>query len=234
MTALLPTVLLTLSEWSIDHPKHLPATGEVHLWRINLDHNLDAVLSDDEQQRADSMRIPEIKTRFCNGRTALRHILASYLGLPAGMLIFQYGEHGRPSLLAASNRLDFNLSHSGASALLGISSGAKIGVDIEQLRPRKNLLAIAQKKFSRQQLKQLQQVEGDERQRLFFQFWTVMEAKLKARGGSVFDRPACAITSGMSRCFLLPSGYIAALHLRNSGLDSLLTFQFFSAVTREP
>lgn len=206
----------------------------MHLWRIDLDNQLVALLSDDEQQRADSMRLPEVRRRFCNGRTALRHILARYLVLPANQLTFQYGEHGRPSLAVKENRLDFNLSHSGDKALLGVSATTRIGIDIEQLRPRKNLLPIARKVFSSPQIKQLEKLEEDEQQRLFFQFWTLMEAQLKARGGSIFDRPEHLKTTGESRCFLLPPGHIAALHMQCSDPVRILTFQFRgSAITRE-
>ena len=170
------------------------------------------------------MRIPDLKHRFCNGRTALRTILAAYLEQSATEISFHYGKHGRPSLVSAEPLLDFNLSHTGSMALLGVSTTRGIGVDIEQLRRRNNLLAIANKQLPKPQVDQLLATGEDERAMLFFQFWTLMEARLKARGGSIFDRQNAAET-GESQSFLLPPDYVAAIHLGQGAIAKLRTFQ---------
>lgn len=215
-----------LTDWSKLKPSGLPVTGEVHLWLIDLDSPIKNCLSSDEQRRADGMRLPEAKRRFITGRSALRAILARYLDQPPAALDFSYGEHGRPSLSPNPARLDFNLSHCRGTALLGLSSANRIGVDIEQLRPRRNLLAIAKKQFRAQQYQQLSALNEMQRIQRFFEIWTRMEAQLKAHGGSVFGNRSSFAAEDETRTFLLPNDQIASLHLINSPIEHLSTFCF--------
>lgn len=215
-----------LTDWSELRPTGLPIAGEVHLWYIDLDNHFENHLSDEEQQRANGMRLQKVKRRFIAGRSALRSILARYLNQSPTMQQFSYGEHGRPSLNPNPAQLDFNLSHCRSNALLGISSTSRIGVDIEQLRPRKNLLAIAKKQFGEQQYQLLSAMDETDRIRHFFELWTRMEAQLKARGGSIFGNPNQPSPEGETSTYLLPPDQIASLHLLGSPIKKLSTFRF--------
>jgi 4'-phosphopantetheinyl transferase len=89
-------------------PAHLdPPLGELHVWRLT------------------------------PSRTALRRVLATYLGEEPKQIQFQTGEHGKPRLAAAARRLEFNLSHSGEIALVAVSGEHEVGIDAERVRPKR-------------------------------------------------------------------------------------------------
>src|SRR5215467_5130049 len=68
-------------------------TSDIHVWRIDLSLAIGAerksLLSEDEHQRAQRFRLDRDRRRFMAGRSALRNILARYLLIDPGKLIFQ-------------------------------------------------------------------------------------------------------------------------------------------------
>ncbi len=79
-----------------------------------------------------------------------------------------------------SRAIDFNLSHSGTWAMLGVSNGPKIGVDIEEIRPinaDEAVFALAESEHD-----YVDSLTGSTRLEAFFRFWTLKEAFVKALG----------------------------------------------------
>ena len=118
------------------------AAGDVHLWSAVLDvpqatvDRLQAVLSPDEHQRAGRLRGGQLANRFIAGRAILRSILARYLAASPADVVFAYNARGKPSLGPPWDRrgLGFNLSHSKALAVIAISGGREVGVNVEFVR----------------------------------------------------------------------------------------------------
>lgn len=73
--------------------------------------------------------------RLAASPTALRRVLAVYLGEEPEQIRLQEGEGGKPRLAEAPRRLEFNLSHSGEVALVAVSGELEVGIDVERLRP---------------------------------------------------------------------------------------------------
>jgi 4'-phosphopantetheinyl transferase len=116
----------------------------------------------------------------------LRRVLERYEGvseLPEGAL--SPARRGKPELAPgiAAPPLAFNLAHSGELALVAVTGGAAVGVDLEQLRPIQEARAIARRYFAAQELADLEPHLGsggaDE---VFLRHWTLKEAYLKATG----------------------------------------------------
>jgi 4'-phosphopantetheinyl transferase len=102
--------------------------------------------------------------------------------MPSASLEFARREQGKPYLL--NSPLYFNLSHSGNFAALAVSAQGEIGIDIETIRAR-NFLAIAERYYHTDELKQLLATPEAEREQLFFKLWTLKEAFFKATGGGI-------------------------------------------------
>ncbi|MGH6799750.1 MAG: 4'-phosphopantetheinyl transferase family protein, partial [Roseiarcus sp.] len=107
----------------------------VKLWLVDIDEKSALVsdvtpLSGDEIDRANRFLRAEDRARFMLTRAALRHLLAGETGASPEKLSFTLGPFGKPSL-AGAEALHFNVSHSGALALIGMSPSRLIGVDIE-------------------------------------------------------------------------------------------------------
>jgi 4'-phosphopantetheinyl transferase len=138
-------------------------------------------LAPDEMARADRFLRPEHRLEFIVARGMLRRILGSYVGAPPASLRFAEGPRGKPRLAGpGAARLQFNLSHSGGLAALGIASEAEIGVDIEAYRPVEP--AVAERFFAPGERRRLARLSGGEWTAGFFRCWTRKEALIKATG----------------------------------------------------
>lgn len=118
-----------------------------------------ALLSPTEVERAARLRQPADRVRAVCTRAALRRLLGERLGMAASQVPLGTGPHGRPRLVAdtevegqelglghgqepgtGSTRWwtegtlpDFNVSHSGACALIAVAEGGlSVGVDVER------------------------------------------------------------------------------------------------------
>src|SRR5205823_11985015 len=89
-----------------------------------------------------------LRQRWIAGRTALRALLANALELDPGAVRLRRGIRGRPEL-DADRTLDFNVSHTGDTALIAIATGianeARIGIDLEREDRRVNADGLARK-----------------------------------------------------------------------------------------
>jgi 4'-phosphopantetheinyl transferase len=95
---------------------------------------------------------------------------------------FRYGPRGKPMLDAEDGLLRFNLSHSGDLALVAVSLGRDIGVDVERVRPDRDLERIATRFFSAAEVAALLALPRAERAGAFYRCWTRKEAYIKALG----------------------------------------------------
>jgi 4'-phosphopantetheinyl transferase len=159
---------------------------QVDIWRISLNLPLETVsslgsaLSADESLRAARFHSPDNRNRYITAHGCQREILARYLDCNPGQLRFSTNKHGKPAL--QGSELAFNLSHSGDFALLAVSSGRQVGIDVERIRPDKELERIAERFFSPIEVSELMALLPGQRLPAFFDCWTRKEAYIKAQG----------------------------------------------------
>lgn len=161
----------------------------IDLWRIDLTacDMGEALLSADESIRADKFVFPADRARFIGSRSALRLILSRYLDCSAAELEFQYNDHGKPELLFPQGEgLGFNLSHTKELALVAISKGRNVGVDISPLRSPdgQNLdwVPIAKRSFSVTEQTELFALREAFQAQMFHRVWCQKEAYTKGIG----------------------------------------------------
>ena len=170
----------------------IPEPNEIHIWHINLssaDESTAAaaataavdILAPDEMQRAGRFAFDLHCNRFVNGRCALRRILGRYLGMDASDVPLASGSHGKP-YLDRITKLGFNLTHAEELALLAVSGGAEIGIDIEKIRLPNDMRALAKSVFSAEENAHFMSLADDALAIPFFTCWTKKEAFLKALG----------------------------------------------------
>ena len=167
----------------------LPPLGrDVHAWRIILDRpewsieDLKPILSDTERTRAARFYAARDRDRFIVGRGMLRTILGRYLGIAPDRLTFDAGPHGKPGLVGEHGGLEFNLTHSHGLAVLAIAVGRRVGVDIESIRPVREIENLVVRFFSPRERAEFVTVAPDRKLAAFFQAWTRKEAYIKAIG----------------------------------------------------
>lgn len=118
----------------------------------------------------------------------LRHILAHYARLPAASLGFERGEFGKPRLVnRESGGIAFNLSHSGSVALVAVTCGQEVGVDVERWSDRVSHADLASRVFSRAECAALSAMSASpaDVRAGFYAAWTRKEAYMKATGHGI-------------------------------------------------
>ncbi len=200
-------------------PTPPPLAGHgLHLWRLprpdaSQDEQALAVLSVPERTRAQTIRSPAAHRSFIHARADMRRILAAYLDLLPGQLTLDAGSKGKPHITAPETDLRFNLSHSGNLAMLTVLRGREVGLDLEQVRPRRGLEAIANRMFDRHAATALRELPENERLHRFHLQWTQLEAGVKALGSGLFD-PQQRNAGDMAYAHFIPQpGYLACLAL---------------------
>lgn len=169
-------------------PMSLPG---VAVWRIPLEAPeaelpaLAALLSPGERARAERFRPPGAWRRFVVAHGWLRRILGAALDADPEALVFGAGPWGKPTLGGpwAAAGIQFNLSHSHELALLAVTTGRALGVDLERLRPIPRAAQLAERYFAAPERADLARVAGTvEETSTFFRCWTRKEAFVKAQG----------------------------------------------------
>jgi len=162
-----------------------------------------------ERARLLKLRRPDDRVRFATTRGALRRLLGERLGCDPAAIAFAIGAHGKPALALAlgadalhgsapaagpsPGAPHFNVSHSGAHALIALSAGTEVGVDIERIAARPALVSIARRAFHPDECAACRDgadVDG------FFAIWSAKEAVFKAAGTGLGD--------GMTQLCVLP------------------------------
>lgn len=144
------------------------------------------LLSPDERQRADRYRFEAPRRRFIAGRAALRRILADCLQIDPRELTFTYEGEGKPVLEPGVHQSPyFNLSHSGELALAAVTFAGAVGIDVEQVRAKENIAALAKRFFAPSETAALLALPIDQQLRAFYRTWTRKEAYLKGRGAGL-------------------------------------------------
>jgi 4'-phosphopantetheinyl transferase len=138
------------------------------------------ILSLEEKKRADRFHFKHHRHHFIRARITLRCILANYLNQQPESLVFSYGKHGKPYLLAYPT-LEFNLSHSGPYALLAVGQTHPLGIDIERFSGRP-YQGIGQHVFSNEENRRLSALPNALKPLMFFNTWAQKEAFIKLLG----------------------------------------------------
>jgi 4'-phosphopantetheinyl transferase len=167
--------------------------GEVHLWFAFPDepqlHDpalLEAyryLMDQGERSRQERYVFARHRHQALVARALVRTTLSRYAPeVPPADWCFVEGPHGRPELADRSTGLRFNLSHSDGLMVCGVTLSSDIGVDVEDARRRvSDAGAIADRFFAPAEVEQL---SGRPR-RSFFDFWTLKESYIKARGAGL-------------------------------------------------
>lgn len=195
-------------------------TEEVQVWVASLEvpdaryTQLLRTVSREEQGRAESMA-PTLARRFIVARGILRSLLSGFTGTAAEKLRFAYATSGKPSL--ADHDIHFNVSHSAELGLFAFAPDRAVGVDVENERPVRRLLDVAQRFMSEDEMRSLAATAPEQRDAAFLRAWVVREARLKAEGKGVWSgSEAKGRTTLTHKLFAPRPGYIAAVAAADS------------------
>jgi 4'-phosphopantetheinyl transferase len=168
-------------------------SNDVHVWAGELEvpqvslAGFAATLSKSEQDRAARFHFERHRHRFIVGRGMLRVLLSRYLRCDPRTLEFTYGVAGKPRLPHRPNEaaLQFNLAHSDDLALIALTRGGQVGIDVERIRPLRDAEELVARFFSPREHQAFKRLDEDKKPAAFFSLWTRKEAWLKATGEGI-------------------------------------------------
>jgi 4'-phosphopantetheinyl transferase len=192
----------------------------IEVWRVDLVREADEVrqrfarvLAPDEHERARRFAHPDHASRWIVARGALRMLLGRRLNMAPGDVQLGIGSHGKPELRGTGRAtLRFNLSHSGGLALIAMTDGQEVGVDVEPTTRSSaliiNLLTEAERSLT-------VAIRPADRHVELLRVWCRKEALAKAIGVGLAPGPAEFDTQGTAGYHLRDldpgPGFVAAL-----------------------
>ena len=179
-----------------------------HLWWVRPERFTDpvdlarwrALLTDAERAKTDRLRFPRDRHTCLITRILVRTTLSRYHPVPPGRWRFRANGHGRPEIAAPASPLRFNLSHTDGLVACLVSRGRAVGVDVERLTRAVRWTDLADRYFAPREAAVLRHTAAADGTLRFFEYWTLKESYIKARGlglaiplaGFSFDLPARA------------------------------------------
>lgn len=147
------------------------------------------LLSDDEVAQEGRFYFADDRKRYLVTRAMVRMVLSRYARIAPEHWAFSKNAYGRPAIAdaiveaeAQARGLSFNLSHTRGLIALAVTRGRELGIDVENIATRAVSLDVAERFFSPIEVAELACVAADRQQDRFFEYWTLKESYIKARG----------------------------------------------------
>jgi len=170
-----------------------PTDRVIHVWMVDfsaitnkkiLDRYL-ALLTPDEEARRRRFLFENDRLRFLVTRALVRTVLSRYVSIAPKAWLFAADAHGRPRIVneeAKDPNISFNVSHTENLILLAVGPGTAVGIDVENRRRRSAPLEIIERYFAPEEVRALRALAPERQQDRFFDYWTLKESYIKARG----------------------------------------------------
>jgi 4'-phosphopantetheinyl transferase len=209
-----------------------PRPAIARVWIIPLDLPPEAVarcrkvLDDGERERAVAFLNARDRQRYTVAHGALRILTARELRVGPSALRWELGPYGKPELAAPWSGLSTSLSHSADLVAVAITAGREVGVDIQHLVPRLDVVAMSTRFYPPAEAAYVATGrDASARAERFTRLWSRKEAVVKAAGGRLWpnltiavlgrDDVSCAAPPGAHRVADVPApaGFRAAVAL---------------------
>lgn len=167
------------------------APEEIHVWYLfpseashpSLLERYRALLTAEEEDRTQRYVFARNQVEHLLTRALARTVLARYVDANPRDLRFSLTELGRPELASpGAPGLSFNLSNTEGLIICAVARGRLLGVDVEWIERSGQTVEIADQYFSKRETAELRSLPVEHQRRRFFDYWTLKEAYLKARG----------------------------------------------------
>jgi len=166
---------------------------QIHLWCAFFDEIKDerllaqyrSLLTEQERCRERSFYFTRDRHRYLVTRALERTVLSRYAPIAPEHWSFRTNPYGRPEIANddhIARKIVFNISHTQSLIVFGVTCCNALGVDTENVRIRTAPIEIAGNFFSCSEVDELHTHSVEARQERFFQYWTLKESYIKARG----------------------------------------------------
>jgi 4'-phosphopantetheinyl transferase len=166
-----------------------------------------AFLDDDEYARAQNFVFGRDRERFIRAHGYLRRQLGAFVRMAPKDVPIVVGNGGKP--FVKEHRVNFSLSHSGSRAVVAMTRGGDVGIDLEIMDRGESfdeeLDGLSAVCLTGEEQEALAFLPPERRARRFLSYWTAKEARMKLTGeGLSLDPRAIALDLSDG----LPVGYL--------------------------
>jgi 4'-phosphopantetheinyl transferase len=164
---------------------------EVHVWlvepeQIEEPRLLEAylgLLSPEEREKQRRFHFERHQRQYLVSHALVRLTLSRYAPVEPRAWSFVTNEYGCPRVEGeGSAGLRFNLSHTDGMAMVAVARDVDVGVDVEDALRKGETVALAERFFAPSEVAALRALEVPRQRERFFEYWTLKEAYIKARG----------------------------------------------------
>lgn len=157
--------------------------------QLGVVQTMQQVLSDTERARLNAFTQDKHRHAYLVSHALKRHVLAQILGIDAKQIQFNTTKTGKPMVQSTQSGLSchFNLSHALDKVVVAVSR-QPLGIDVESTTRNLEDLAIAKRFFAAQEYAHIAACPPEEQKLMFFKYWTLKEAYLKAEGWGLSKR----------------------------------------------
>jgi 4'-phosphopantetheinyl transferase len=166
--------------------------NDIHIWFAFQDEILEDslllayidLMSPDEGEQQQRFYFAKHRHQYLVSRALVRTTLSRYTGIDPRDLYFFKNDYGRPEIIFKGTTipLRFNLSHTDGLIACAVVLKDDIGMDVEKIDRRGIDLECADRYFSQKEVSDLHQVQEKSKRERFFDYWTLKESYIKARG----------------------------------------------------
>jgi 4'-phosphopantetheinyl transferase len=146
---------------------------------------LRALLSPPEQDQAQRFHFADDSHRYLVTRALVRTVLSRYAPVAPQDWVFATNPYGRPAIAnghVAAQAVDFNVSHTAGLIAMAVSTRGALGIDLEDWQIRPASVDTARDFFAPAESADLADAPPAQVQERFFEYWTLKESYIKARG----------------------------------------------------
>lgn len=144
-----------------------------------------SLLSENERKQQQQFHFARDRHRYLITRALTRTVLSRYTSVPADQLVFASNEFGKPHIANESGlnqAISFNITHADNLILIGVTRDSALGIDTENSQDREISQDLAEYSFATEEVADFLAQPVEYQQQRFFEFWTLKESYIKARG----------------------------------------------------
>ena len=142
------------------------------------------ILHPQELTQQKAFYFPKHRHQYLITRALVKTTISRYTGIKPDCLKFSKNGYGRPELIPKGDipPIRFNLSHTDGLIVCSIVLKEDIGVDVEDIARQGISIQLADRFFSKREIMDLNNLPEEKRKDRFFDYWTLKESYIKARG----------------------------------------------------
>lgn len=142
-----------------------------------------ALLTPEERVRKERYYFEKNRHEYLITRALVRTVLSRYAPVRPEAWAFSANSYGCPAIASPEGTgLRFNLSNTRGMVCCLVAQDRDLGVDVEDIERAGESVGIADRFFSPSEVVELSAQPEERRRARFFDYWTLKEAYIKARG----------------------------------------------------